>query len=204
MPSLYFIVRFEAANESKSSCRTRDITITGLPAALEADTTRTVKTYTVIDEEVAGGPWTYRVAFDIINMNGKDMHVSYGSVSLDDALHHLKEITNFAKEHDAERIRNDNMRNKDPEDDSYDAPDSNDRAEIQWENGTCVKIRLRRDSFLWYELYTVNVEDRANWKASEPDVQEGGDKKRRKLDIEEAVGEDMDFFDEFDGNGIET
>ncbi|EAT78839.2 hypothetical protein HBH56_120580 [Parastagonospora nodorum] len=202
MPSLYFIVRFEAANESKSSCRTRDITITGLPAALEADTTRTVKTYTVIDEEVAGGPWTYRVAFDIINMNGKDVHVSYGSVSRDDALHHLKEITDSVKEHDAERVKNDNMRNKDPEDDIYDAPDSNDKAEIQWEDDTCIKIRLRRDSFLWYKLYIVDVEDRANWRAKEPDVQEGGDKKRRKMDIEVAVGEDMHFFDDVEGKGV--
>jgi len=204
MPRLYFIVRFEADNEMRSSCRTKDITITGLPAALEADTMRTIKTYTVIDEEVAGGPWTYRVAFEIINMDGKDMHVSYGSVSRDDTLQRLNGIVNIVKKHDADRIKNDNIGNKDPEDEIYDMPDSNDRAGVGREVDKCVKIRLRADRFLWYELFVVDVEDRANWKAKEPDVQEGGDKKRRKLDIEEAVGEDMDIVDDLDDNGIDA
>lgn len=204
MPRLYFIVRFEADNEMRSSCRTKGVTITGLPAALEADTTRTVKTCTVIDEEVAGGPLTYRVAFEIINIDGKDMHVSYGSVSRDDAFQRLNGIAKMVKEHDPDRIKNDNMGNKDPEDEIYDVPDSNDRAGVGREVDMCVKIRLRADRFLWYELFIVDVEDRANWKAKEPDVQEGGDKKRRKLDIEEAVGEGMVIFGDLDDNGIDV
>jgi hypothetical protein len=73
--------------------------------------------------------------------------------------------------------------------------DSNDKAELGWENDTCVMIRLRKDSVIWYELLTVDVEDRAKWKAKKSDVDERGDRKRRKLEVEEAVDENIDIFD---------
>jgi hypothetical protein len=131
MPRLYLMLRFEADNETRSSCRTTDITITGLPAALEADRLRTVKTYMVIDDHDPSGPWTYRVAFEIINMDGKDMHVVYSTVSRDDTLRQLKKILGYIREGDEERIENDNIRNRDPDDDIYDIRDSNDKAGVE-------------------------------------------------------------------------
>jgi hypothetical protein len=170
MPLIHFIVRFEADNATKSSCRTFDITKNGLPLALEVDTKRTVKTYTVIDDKANDGPWTYTFAFEIIKMEGKDMHVSFGTVSYTDAVDRMVDVVDRMREIDPERIRNDNTWNKDPEDEMYDVEDTEDRAEITWETDHCVRIRLREKKFLWYELCTVNAEDRAKWTDEEQDI----------------------------------
>jgi hypothetical protein len=113
MPRLYFILRFEADDETRSSCRTKDITMTGLPMALEADTVRTVKTYTAIDDDTTGTPWAYLVAFEIIKIEGKGIHVSYDTASRDDALQRFKKTPEYVIEGDKERPKNDKLLNAD-------------------------------------------------------------------------------------------
>ena len=115
-------------------------------------------------------------------MTGKDIHISYGTVSRDDAKQRLQSIPQFVRESDKERTKD----------------EPNVRAEVQWTGQTCVRIKLRKNSFCWYELITVDVEDRAKWKFEENDADKGGDKKRRKREVEEAVGEDMYIFEDED------
>jgi hypothetical protein len=65
MPKLYFIVRHDSTTNSKPSCRTVDISVTGMPFALESDKTRLVETYTVVDEEASDGPWVYDIPIQV-------------------------------------------------------------------------------------------------------------------------------------------
>jgi hypothetical protein len=134
------------------------------------------------------------ILVEIVNIDGKDRRVVYGTVSYDDALQQLEKIPEYVKEGGKQGVKRDNLGNRDP-DDIYNMKDSNDKAELGWENDTCVMIRLRKDSVIWYELLTVDVEDRAKWKAKKSDVDERGDRKRRKLEVEEAVDENIDIFD---------
>jgi len=62
MPKLYFIVRHDSTTYSKPSCRTIDISVTGMPFALASDKTRLVEAYTVVDEEASDGPWLYDIS----------------------------------------------------------------------------------------------------------------------------------------------
>jgi hypothetical protein len=172
MPRLYFIVRLEADNETRSSWRTKDITMTGLPMALEADTMRSVETHTVIDDDTTSTAWTYLVAFEMIKMEGKDIHVAYRTASRDDALQRFKKISQSVIEGDEERIKDDNLWNTDIEDDEDEDEDerhkrnTNDKAEIPFRGEAYIKIKLRQDSYLRYELTSVDVEDRANRKVT--------------------------------------
>jgi hypothetical protein len=73
----------------------------------------------------------------------------------------------------------------------------NVKAEISWVGGNKLKVKIRRTParFLWYELVVVDVENRAMWKVQEEDADKGGDKKRRRVEVEEAIGGDPDIFD---------
>jgi len=180
MPQVYLIVRFDSTNESKPSYRTHDITITGMPIILADDHTRLVKDYTIIDDKALDGPWTYRVAVDIIKMAGKGLHISYGATSRDEALQKLDEIPYFAKESDKERRKDDHV----------------PKARSDWLGETCVRIKLREDSYCWYELISADVEDLAKYKAVEESADHEEDRKRRRMEVEDAVGEDMDIFED--------
>ncbi|KAF2821293.1 hypothetical protein CC86DRAFT_426530 [Ophiobolus disseminans] len=188
MPTLYLIVRFDSNNHLQPSYRTHDITLTGLPILLANDETRTVQEYMIIDEEVTNDPRIYRIAVDIDKMAGKTLHISYGTTSRDDALKRLQNIPTFAEESGKERG----------------GDDHNTRARIKWMGQTCVRIKLRESSFCWYELVPVDVEDRATDKAVEEDAEKGRDRKRRKTEVEDAVGKDMDIFEDWeDGNDVD-
>jgi hypothetical protein len=203
MPKLYLIVRFECHNATQPSCRTHDISITGMPIALEDDHTRLLATYTVIDNEAPNGPWTYRVAADIIKMTGRGLHISYGSMSRDGAMERLQKIPEFAKENGEERQKHYQTESDDllpweeVETEGNSGPEYTE-AEIRWMNKTCVRIKLRSDSYCWYKLVSADVEDMSKYKAVEEkeaeekeEVEKGGDKKRRKTRAGEALGDDM-------------
>jgi hypothetical protein len=68
-----------------------------------------VETYTVIDDDTTSTAWTYIVAFEMIKMEGKDIHVAYGTASRDDALQRFKKISQSVIEGDEERIKDDNL-----------------------------------------------------------------------------------------------
>jgi hypothetical protein len=177
MPQLHLIVRFESEEKTQPPHKITDITITGLPANLEFDMNKIVDTYTVIDSEAANGPWTYRIAVHIDKepFCEKDVHISYGTISLDDALERLRRIPEAVKEASEDR-------------------EGDEHTSAKWVGQTCVHMRLRRESFMWYESITVDVEDRAKWVAKE--TEEERIKKRRRLEIQEAVGEESDIFDD--------
>jgi hypothetical protein len=136
----------------------------------------------------------------MIKMKDKDIHISYGTASHDKVLQRFKKISQHVIEGDEERMNNDNIWNADIEDENEDERHehgTNDKAKISFRGEACIKIKLRQDSYLWYELISVDVEDRVNWKVTEQDVDKGGDRQRRKREVEEAVGEeDMDIFDD--------
>jgi hypothetical protein len=93
MPRLYLIVRFETSENIQPSYKTSDVTITGIPAVLSENPTRLCSTYTIIDEDDPGGPWTYRVAVDILKVANAAVHISYGTISYNDALQRLQNHT---------------------------------------------------------------------------------------------------------------
>jgi hypothetical protein len=179
MPRLYLIVRFDTSDSSQPSYNTTDITITGVPAALSDDPTRIFSTYTVIDEEDPGGPWIYRVAVEIVKVAKDNVHISYGTLSYDDALQRLQDLPHHIRESDKERVQD----------------EANVKAEVVWADAKRLKAKLRKGRFLWYELVEVDAENRANWKAHE-DADRGVDKKRRRVEVEEAVGGDYDIFED--------
>jgi hypothetical protein len=179
MPRLYLIVRFDTSDSSQHSYNTTEITITGVPAALSDDPTRIFSTYTVIDEEDPGGPWIYRVAVEIVKVAKDNVHISYGTLSYDDALQRLQDLPHHIRESDKERVQD----------------EANVKAEVVWADAKRLKAKLRKGRFLWYELVEVDAENRANWKAHE-DADRGVDKKRRRVEVEEAVGGDFDIFED--------
>ncbi|KAF1917345.1 hypothetical protein BDU57DRAFT_162245 [Ampelomyces quisqualis] len=180
MPQLYLLVRSESEEKILPPHKVTDITITGLPASLEFDTEKIVDTYTVTDNDAADGPWAYRVAVHIDKeaFCEKGLHISYGTMSREDALERLKKIPKSVKE--ANKMR-----------------EGDENAGVKWASTTCVRIRLRKERYMWYELITVDVEDRAKWVAKEKEeAEEGRARKKSKLEIQEAVGEDADIFDD--------
>ncbi|KAH7065787.1 hypothetical protein BKA63DRAFT_585777 [Paraphoma chrysanthemicola] len=186
MPSLYFIVRFDADRNEKPPFNTTDVSITGVPAALSRDGSRIYHTYTVIDEEAADGPWTYRVAIDIAKARGTDVRINYGTLYENDAFERLKRIPEDIKESDKERKHN--------------HPDYFVKAKVTWQGDACLEVKLRTESFCWYEMVTVEVNDLGQGLEAVDEADRGGDKKRRRrrTEIEQAVGEDMDIFEDED------
>ncbi|KAH7076072.1 hypothetical protein FB567DRAFT_632362 [Paraphoma chrysanthemicola] len=185
MPSLYFIVRFDANRNEKPPFNTTDVSITGVPATLSRDGSRTYHTYTVIDEEAADGPWSYRVAIDIAKARGADVHINYGTLSEEDAFDRLKRIPEDIKESDKER--------------RLSHPDYFVKAEVTWQGDICLEVKLRADSFCWYELVTVEVNDLGQGLGAVDEADRGGDKKRRRTEIEQVLGEDRDIFEDEEG-----
>jgi hypothetical protein len=180
MPRLYVIVRFETSENIQPAYNTSDITITGVPVSLSENPTRLFSMYTVIDEEDPGGPWTYRVAVDIVKVANANVHISYGTISYSDALQRLQALPHQIRESDRDRVRE----------------EANVKAEISWSGDSRPKVKMRKGRFLWYELVVVDVENRANWKAPEEDADKGGDKKRRRVEEQETIGSDLDIFDD--------
>jgi hypothetical protein len=165
MPRLYLIVRLESTKAStKPSYKTHDISITGVPAALSDDPTRMIATYTVIDEQ---SQWTYLVGVEINDVDGDDIHISYGTLSHGDAMHILQQMPDYIKEIDKTRHK---VARKTP-------------AAVEKAGDACIEIKLRDDMFLWYEIVTVDVVDRGLYKAQKEDVDKGGDEKRRKVEV---------------------
>jgi hypothetical protein len=180
MPRLYVIVRFETSENIQPAYNTSDITITGVPVSLSENPTRLFSMYTVIDEEDPGGPWTYRVAVDIVKVANANVHISYGTISYSDALQRLQALPHQIRESDRDRVRE----------------EANVKAEISWSGDNRLKVKMRKGRFLWYELVVVDVENRANWKAPEEDADKGGDKKRRRVEEQKTIGSDLDIFDD--------
>jgi hypothetical protein len=180
MTRLYLIVRFETSKNIQPSYNTSDVTITGIPAVLSENPTCLCSTYTIIDEDDPGGPWTYRVAVDILKVANAVVHISYGTISYSDALQRLQNLPHQIRESDRERPQE----------------EVNVKAEFSWGGGNKLKFKIRRAPahFLWYELVVVNVENRAIWKAQEEDADKSGDKNRRRVQVQEAVGGDSDTF----------
>jgi hypothetical protein len=168
MPRIYLIVRSDTSDSFQPSYNTTDITITGVPASLSDDPTRVFSTYTVIDEEDPGGPWIYRVAVEIVKVAKHNVHISYGTLSYDDALQRLQDLPHYIRESDKKRVQD----------------EANVKAEVVWADAKRLKVKLRKGRFLWYELVEVDAENRANWKAHEEDANREGDKKRRKAEVE--------------------
>jgi hypothetical protein len=183
MPRIYLIVRFDATKNSKPSFKTFDITTAILLPELKADVTRIVKEYTVIDDLAASDPSIYRVAVEMFKIEGKNMHISYGTTNGEDAHTRFHRIMGFAKELDRTRVK------------SSEATDDV-RAEIKMVEHKCIRIKLRKDSFTWYEVVFMDVESRTKGAAGEDESTKGRDRKRRKSDVEAAVGEDMDIFED--------
>jgi hypothetical protein len=180
MPRLYLIVRFETSENIQPSYNTSDITITGILASLSENPNRIFSMYTVIDEEDLGGPWTYRVAVDIVKVANANVHISYGTISYSDALQRLQALPHQIRESDRARVQE----------------EANVKAEVSWAGESRLKVKLRKGRFLWYELVVVDVQNRANWKTQEEDTDKGGVKKLRRVEVEEAVGGNLDIFDE--------
>jgi hypothetical protein len=180
MPRLYVIVRFETSENIQPAYNTSDITITGVPVSLSENPTRLFSMYTVIDEIDPGGPWTYRVAVDIVKVANTNVHISYGTISYSDALQRLQALPHQIRESDRDRVRE----------------EANVKAEISWSGDNRLKVKMRKGRILWYELVVVDVENRANWKAPEEDADKGGDKKRRRVEEQETIGSDLDILDD--------
>jgi hypothetical protein len=180
MPRLYLIVRFETSENIQPSYDTSDITITGILASFSEDPNLIFSMYTVIDEEDLGGPWTYRVAVDIVKVANANVQISYGTISDSDALQRLQALPHQIRESDRARVQE----------------EANVKAEVSWAGESRLKVKLRKGRFLWYELVVVDVQNRANWKAQEEDTDKGGVKKLRRVEVEEAVGGNLDIFDE--------
>jgi hypothetical protein len=180
MPRFYLIARFETSENIQPLYSTSDVTITGIPAFLSENPTRLSSTYTIIDKDDPGGLWTYRVAVDIFKVANTAVHISYGTISYNDALQRLQNLLHQIRESDKERPQE----------------EVNVKAEVSWVGGNKLKVKIRRTPtrFLWYELIVVDVENRAIWKAQEEDADKGGDKKRRRVQVQEAVGGDSDTF----------
>lgn len=181
MPQFHLIVRTESEEKVLPPHKITDITITGLPADIEFDKSKIFDTHTVIDSEANNGSWTYRIAVHIDKEPSceRDVHISYGTMDREDALRRLRTIPDAVIEANESR------------------GEADEKASAKWCGMTLIHIRLRRDTWMWYELVTVDVEDCGKWVANEEkETEEGRAGKRRKLEIQEAVGEDSDIFDD--------
>jgi hypothetical protein len=197
MPRLHFIVRFDSSSSVKPTYRATDISITGLPAALEYDETRLFDTHTVIDGEVPGGPWTYRVAIEIAKEANKGLHIVYGTSDRNDAVQRLQSISKWIPEGKEERQRSYEAINHYLEERKRDIEDENFEAQVLSSSQTCVKIKLRKRSFCWYELVSADVADRDKVDTKETtDLNRSEEQERRRKEVEDVVGEDMDIFDD--------
>jgi hypothetical protein len=146
-------VRFDASKSSKPSIRTFDVTTANLSPQPMTNTTCVMKNYTVIDDPASENPSIYRVAVEMFKMDGKNMHISCGTTNGKDAHGRFYRIIGHAKEIDRTRIR------------ILDATDDV-KADIQLVELRCIRLKLRKDSFGWYELVFVDVESRMKAKGA--------------------------------------
>jgi hypothetical protein len=179
MPQLYLIVRFDSNQDLKPPYKITDLSSIGSPTSLEGDEHRLSDTYAIIDDEAAGGPWTYRVAVDIAKETGAQVRVQYGTLSREDALECFKRIPELVKEGDKDRklAYKDGIFTK---------------ATIDWKGDTCMEVKLRKNRFCWYQLIILDVEEIHKGEEGMDDADKGGDAKKRKVEVEEAGGDDMD------------
>lgn len=60
-----------------------------------------------------------------------------------------------------------------------------------------MKIKLRKRGICWYDVVSTTVSERGVVDTTEEaDVDRSGELKRRRKEVEDAVGEDLDIFDE--------
>lgn len=141
MPQVHLILRFDSSSDRKPLFETSDIMNTGEPASSKTKDDRVTTTYTVVNDKTDD---IYRVAVDIPRKNNDNVHVSYGSMSREDVLQRLAKIPGYMRESDIKRTEHQG--------------DYVDKAVISWWGDLCVRIKLRKDSFMRYEVVALDVE----------------------------------------------
>jgi hypothetical protein len=186
MPSIYLIVRFESANNTSPSFRTYDLTTKKLPSNLQGSKLHTIKDYTVIND-AATGPAIYHAAVEIIKMDDKDVHISWGTMSRDEATARLQKIPKYAKESGVERHK----------------VNKNTSTHVRWKDPMTVEIELtarKPDSpCLWYQLVEVEVGDEEEEEKVKVEIDKGREGKKRKTSKKAEA--DANVKDEGGGEG---
>jgi hypothetical protein len=159
MPRVHLILRFDSSSDKKPLLETSDITTNGDPACSKTENPYGTTTYTIIDDKTDD---TYRVTIEVPRKDNDNVHVSYGSTSREDVLPRLTKIPGYMRESDIKRTEHQG--------------DNVDKAVISWWGDSCIRIKLRKDSFMWYEVVAIDVE-------AEDDGEEKPEVKKQKKKV---------------------
>lgn len=136
-------------------------------------------------------------------MNGRDMKIIDSTTSYADAQTKIESIPTFVEESDKDRQK---LYSRVWENDE-ELPEAV-KAEVKWMGKSCVRVKLKKKSFSWYELVTVdvvdidigesgdeNVSEDVPEHVSEDDIVRHGKKRKRKVKAENG-GEEVRFKNE--------
>lgn len=181
MPHVYLIVRFTTKTHDKPAYSTTDVTMKGISRALYDDASRRFTAYEVDNEDPQNGqPARYLIAVDVDRHAVDEVKVSYGTTHYEDTKFRFHRLPKQIKESDKERLKWEGH--------------TNDKAVIRLEGETGIRVKMRSNSFLWYELVTIDTYAYEEW------ITEGEENEKAKelwrLNLESAGGEDADMLDD--------
>ncbi|KAF1847354.1 uncharacterized protein K460DRAFT_402716 [Cucurbitaria berberidis CBS 394.84] len=169
MPQVYLIVRFDSTDQTKPPYRTAEVTSIDTLPSPQGDQSRIVKTIRFTDPSTFN---TYSIAIEVVKKPGRDFKIIYTTTSLTEAQQKIAKIPDFVSESDTDRRKHY----------SYGFT----KAQVTQENENCVRIKLKKTSFCWFELVTVDFGDATEEEGVAEDVDivdKGRDKKKRKVEV---------------------